>query len=309
MALLIIRPGRDASSWVTELHNIDPSIDIRVWASVGEKCDIDFALAWSYPHGELSSYESLKCVASTGAGVDHILDDPHLPKGVRVTRVVERFFTQAMSQYVVMAVLTYYRHFEKYRIHQTQRWWAPEFYARPGEIRVGIMGLGQLGTDAARELRDLGFQVVGWSRSPKEIEGILSFSGDSQYESFLSGTNILICMLPLTQKTRHILNCNTFDKLEQGAYLINVGRGEHLVEGDLLAACERKQLSGACLDVFSTEPLPEDHPFWAHPQIIVTPHVASLSDPRSIAPQIVENYRRLKAGEDLLNEVDIERGY
>ena len=217
-----------------------------------------------------------------------------------------------MTEYVLLAVLNHYRQFDKYRAYQEKREWIRESIPpipRRSEVRVGIMGLGQLGGDAAVKLRHLGFQVGGWSLTPKDIDGIRSFHGDQQFNEFLSKTNILVCLLPLTPKTRNILNRNSFDKLPRGAYLINVARGEHLVEEDLFEALDRKQLSGACLDVFRTEPLCKDHPFWTYPQIIVTPHISSWTDRESVAPQIIENYRRVKTGEKLLNEVDIERGY
>jgi len=174
---------------------------------------------------------------------------------------------------------------------------------------VGIMGLGHLGSDAARKLHALGFPVSGWSRTPKSIDGVTGFAGEGDLDTFLSGADILICLLPLTSATQGILNCRTLSKLPAGAYLINAARGEHLMEGDLIAALESGHLSGACLDVFREEPLPESHPFWSHPQVTVTPHVASLTYPRDVAPQIVANYHRVRAGQLPWNIVDLKRGY
>jgi glyoxylate/hydroxypyruvate reductase A len=177
------------------------------------------------------------------------------------------------------------------------------------DMRIGIMGLGQLGKDAAKKLSYLGFPVTGWSQTPKDIEGVKCLAGEEVLDDFLSQTRILICMLPLTPKTKGILNQKTFDKLPAGAYVINVARGQHLIEKDLLAALDSEQLAGACLDVFAVEPLPEDHPFWRHPKIIVTPHISSLTNPKAVAPQIIENYQRTKTGRPLLNVVDMQRGY
>ena len=174
---------------------------------------------------------------------------------------------------------------------------------------LGVMGLGQLGKDVAEKLVCLGFKVAGWSRTPKALDDILTFAGDDQFEAFLSQVNILVCLLPLTPMTRDILNRDVFKKLQAGAYIINTARGEHLVEQDLLDALADGQISGACLDVFRTEPLPEDHPFWDHPKIVVTPHISSLTNPGAVASQIIENYHRAMSGRALLNQVDIDRGY
>ena len=174
---------------------------------------------------------------------------------------------------------------------------------------IGIMGLGQLGADAAQKLSALGFKVAGWSRRPKDIAGVNSFNGQAELVEFLSGSQILICLLPLTAETTGILNRRTFEHLPPGAYVINVARGQHLNEKDLMAALDSGQLSGACLDVFEVEPLPPDHPFWRHPQIKVTPHISSLTFSKAVAPQIIENYRRSQTGKPLLNAVDLERGY
>jgi glyoxylate/hydroxypyruvate reductase A len=155
----------------------------------------------------------------------------------------------------------------------------------------------------------LGFKVAGWSRTPKEIDEIQTFFGDDQLVGFLAKAQILVCLLPLTLETRNILNRNTFNKLPKGAYVINVARGDHLVDQDLLDALENGQLAGACLDVFRIEPLPENHPFWHHPDIRITPHISSLTDPAAVAPVIYDNYRRLTAGLPLLNQIDVESGY
>jgi glyoxylate/hydroxypyruvate reductase A len=171
------------------------------------------------------------------------------------------------------------------------------------------MGFGVLGEDAAGKFRNLGFQVRGWANSPKNIDGIKIFVDKAEFNDFLSKSDILICLLPLTSATVNILNRETFKQLPDGAFIINVARGEHLVEEDLLEAIDEGKLSGACLDVFREEPLPKDHIFWHHPKVTVTPHVASITSPESVAPQIIENYRRLKEGQSLLNVVSREKGY
>ncbi|UCD99734.1 MAG: glyoxylate/hydroxypyruvate reductase A [Chloroflexota bacterium] len=309
MALLVIAPDLEMTPFVEQLHTLDPELEIRIWPEFGNADDIEFALTWYHPPGELKKFINLKCIASFGAGVDHILRDPNLPPGVLLTRVVESSMPQFMSEYVILAVLNYCRQFDIYKEDKINKQWQPRIPLLARDIRIGIMGLGQLGADAATKLIQLGFEVIGWSRTPKTISGVLSFAGDDALANFLSQANILICLLPLTSATKGILNRNTFEKLPAGAYLINVARGEHLIEKDLLDALKSGYLSGACLDVFNVEPLPEDHPFWNHPNIMITPHISSLTDPKAVMPQILENYHRMKSGKPLLHVVDVERGY
>jgi glyoxylate/hydroxypyruvate reductase A len=309
MAFLIIPTDIKVSSWVKHFSRLDPGIDIRIWPEVGDADDIGFAFSWNHPPGEFQKYKNLKCIASLGAGVDHILRDPDLPAGVPVTRVVEPSMAQSMSEYAVLGVLNYCRQFDSFRADQSQKKWQPRIPLLAADMRIGIMGLGQLGKDAAKKLSYLGFPVTGWSQTPKDIEGVKCLVGEEALDDFLSQTRILICMLPLTPKTRGILNHKIFDKLPAGAYVINVARGQHLIEKDLLAALDSGHLAGACLDVFEVEPLPEDHPFWSHPNIIVTPHISSLTNPKAVAPQIIENYKRTITGQPLLNVVDMKRGY
>jgi glyoxylate/hydroxypyruvate reductase A len=309
MALLILAPDIKVNSWVKHLSRLDPGIDIRVWPEVGNVDDVTFALCWNHPPGEFNKYKNLKCIASLGAGVDHIMRDPDLPAGVPITRVVEHCMAQSMSEYAVLGVLNYCRQFDSFRTDQSQKKWRPRIPLMAADMRIGIMGLGQLGKDAAKKLSYLGFPVSGWSQTPKDIAGVRCLAGDEALDDFLSQARILICLLPLTPKTKGILNQKTFNKLPAGAYVINIARGQHLIEKDLLAALDSGQLDGACLDVFEAEPLPEDHPFWSHPKIIVTPHISSITYPKAVAPQIIENYQRTKTGSPLLHAVDAKRGY
>ncbi len=309
MALLIIAPDIRVTSWVKHLSALRPGIDIRVWPQTGNADEIEFVLSWNHPPGELKKYRHLMCIASLGAGVEHILADPELPAGVPVTRVVEHSMAQSMSEYVVLCVLNHCRQFDAYRTDQAHKQWHPRKPLLAEDTGIGIMGLGQLGADAAKKLDNLGFSVAGWSRRPKDIDGVHSFCGVAGLAKFLSRSHILICLLPLTAATKGILNRRTFAQLPVGAYVINVARGQHLNEKDLVAALDSGQLSGACLDVFELEPLPPDHPFWSHPQITVTPHISSITFPRAVAPQIIENYRRAQTGKPLLHVVDIKRGY
>ena len=309
MALLIVAPELESEMFADELKRLDPDLDVRIWPQTGNTDDIELTLTWYHPLGEFSKFKNLKCIASLGAGVDHIFRDPELPGGVPITRVVQSSMSQFMSEYVILSVLHYIRQFDIYKNDQAAKRWHSRIPLLARDLRIGIMGLGQLGADAARKLVQLDFNVDGWSRTPKNLDGVESFAGEDALEDFLSRTNILICLLPLTPATRGILNQRTFAKLPAGAYVINVARGAHLVEDDLLAALDCGHLAGACLDVFQTEPLPEDHPFWSHPKILMTPHISSITDPISVMPQILENYRRMKSGESLTHVVNVDRGY
>lgn len=309
MAMLFMAPGLKAASWVEHLQAQDPGLDLRVWPNSGPPEEIEFILCWKHPLGEFRKYPNLKCIASLGFGVDHILRDPGLPPGVPVVRLVDEAMTRAMSEYVVAAVLNHTRRFNLFRQDQAKKVWKPRSSLHAPEVRVGIMGLGTLGRHAAATLRLLGFPVAGWSRTARQIEGVECFAGPERLDEFLARTDILVCLLPLTPATRDILDRRVFARLPSGAYLINAARGDHLVEEDLLAALDSGHLSGACLDVFRTEPLPEAHPFWSHPGIVLTPHSASHTYPAAVAPQIVENYRRVRSGQAPLNRIDMDKGY
>jgi len=308
-AFLIVMPTMKTISWEKRIRAAVPGIDLRVWPEVGNPEDIVFALTWRHPPGEFKHYVNLKCIASMGAGVDNILSDPDLPAGVPVTRIVDPSMAQSMSEYVVMAALNHCRNVRFFRDREAEGVWKPIIPKLVANETIGIMGLGQLGLDAARKLQALGFAVAGWRRTNQKVAGLDTYCGLDQFDAFLAASRILVNMLPLTAETRNILNGNTFARLPQGAYIINVARGGHLVEADLLAAIDGGQLSGACLDVFQTEPLPPDHPFWQHPAITVTPHIASLTSPAAVIPQIVDNYRHVLAGEQVRFIVDNEHGY
>ncbi len=296
-----------AELWAKAIHAVDSNIPIQIWPDIANPEAVEFALVWAYPQGELLKFPQLKCISSAGAGVDFIINDPQLPKDIPIVRLVDKHLIRDMTQYVIWAVLNHARHFDFYRQSQARQLWIPR---TPSQLpNIGIMGLGQLGSDVAIKLRELGFNIFSWSQSAKSIPDITHFYGNEQLAAFLSHANILICLLPLTDETRHILNRETFAQLPPGAYVINVARGGHLVEADLIASINDNQLSGACLDVFTVEPLPDNNPLWQQAKIVITPHIASITDTASVAPQIVENYRHALAGQPLLNLVNREKGY
>lgn len=309
MAFLIIAPTMKVTTWAAKIKAAAPSIDLRVWPEYGARDDIDFILCWRPPQGELRQYPRLKCIASMGAGVDHILSDPQLPPHTPITRIVHPSMPQSMSEYVIMSVLNHIRHTNRHRLQQSRKIWRVKVPLMAADTRIGVMGLGQLGQDAARKFVGLGFPVSGWSRAPKQIDQVDTYAGQASLPDFLESANVLICMLPLTPETQGILNRPVFETLPAGAYVINVARGPHLVEPDLLDMLASGHLSGACLDVFNQEPLPPTHPFWDHPKITITPHISSLTNPKAVVPQIVDNYNRVMSDKPLKYVIDRKRGY
>lgn len=309
MALLIYSQIHPVADWHDAIAALAPDLDIRVWPEIGNPADIDVALVWKPPPGLLQGLPNLRLMHSFGAGVDGILADPNVPRHVPLARVVDGRLTVGMTEYVLLHVLRFHRQVEAMQFNQKNRTWKWLPPVDASQRVIGIMGMGTLGSAAAKKLVDFGFQVAGWSRSLKAVEGVTSFHGPEHLESFLRLCNVLVCLLPLTPDTRGIISRRTLSLLPRGAHVINAGRGGHVVEADLLHALDSEWLSGATLDVFAEEPLQAEHPFWTHPKVTVTPHNAADSIPVHVAPQVVENVRRLQAGQPLLRLVDYARGY
>ena len=306
MSFLIILPKRDPKIWIEALKSSDKTLEVETYPNIKDPEAVEFILSWKHPHGIFKKFPNLKVIASVGAGIDHIISDPDIPAHIKITRMVDTQLTQDMSNFVLSLVLDRIRDISFYHCHHK---WEPKMYQRPEELQVGIMGMGVLGIAVAQRLINNGFRVKGWSKTPKKIAGLDSFHGQEQLDNFLKKTDILICLLPLTSETENILNKDLFKKLPKNAYLINVARGRHLVEKDLTEALRSGQLSGASLDVFREEPLPPDHDFWKEPKIRITPHIASITNPSTVAPKIIENYRNMKNGKPLKNVVSRETGY
>ena len=275
--------------------------------------EIAYAAVWKPAPGELAGFANLRAIFNLGAGVDALMADKTLP-AVPLVRVAVTDLTDRMTEYVVLHVLMHHRQEPYLRQSQRDRRWAPRFQWPASAVSVGIMGLGVLGAHAAKTLKGIGFQVAGWSRSEKRIEGIECFAGRQQHEPFLRRTDILVCMLPLTAVTRHILNRDLFSKLRRSGpigapVLINAGRGGLQNETDLLACLDDGTLGAASLDVFSEEPLPAASPFWSHPKVVLTPHNAADTDPDEISKYVAQQIARFEAGGALENVVDRARGY
>jgi glyoxylate/hydroxypyruvate reductase len=308
VALLFISADDPAELWRDEIRARMPELEVRIWPEAGDPAAIETALVWRPPQGALARFPNLKAILSLGAGVEGLIADPTLPE-VPIARMVDPSLTSTMAEYVLLAVLRHHRGFDRFARAQRERRWDFALPPQAAERRIGIMGLGELGAAAARLLLGHGFPVLGWSRTPKALPGVTSYAGHGELHAFLHRADILVCLLPLTAATRGILDAETFAGMPHGAALINVGRGAHLVEADLLAALDSGHLAGATLDVFEHEPLPPDSPLWQHPKVLVTPHIASYSVPAIAADGVVDNIRRALAGQPLNHEVDRARGY
>ncbi|WP_454621383.1 2-hydroxyacid dehydrogenase [Bradyrhizobium cenepequi] len=275
--------------------------------------EVHYAAVWKPRPGELAAFSNLRAIFNLGAGVDALMADASLPN-VPLVRVAVADLTERMTEYVTLHVLMHHRQELYLRESQREKRWAPRYQWAAGAITVGIMGLGTLGANAARILRAIGFRVAGWSRSAKQVDDVECFAGKEQLGAFLRETNILVCLLPLTPDTRHVLNRDVFAQLNRNSpmgapVLINAGRGGLQDETDILRALDDGTLGAASLDVFETEPLPSDSPFWSHPKVVLTPHNAADTDPDEISKYVAQQIERFESGGELENVVDRKRGY
>ncbi|MEI9885278.1 MAG: glyoxylate/hydroxypyruvate reductase A [Rhizomicrobium sp.] len=306
--LLLVPPGwgglwqqpLSGGGMTVHAHGVDPY----------DPADIVYAVSFRPPPGLLRSLPNLKAVFSLGAGVDGFLLDPDFPKHIPLIRFVDPTLSGEMAQFAVLHVLMQHRTAAFFAAAQATSKWRQRMLPRAtADTRVGILGLGEIGTACAERLRDLGFAVTGWSRTRKHVTGVKSYAGGGELDAFLAGCDFLVCVLPLTPDTRHILNAKTFATLPEGAYVINIARGGHVNEPDLMAALDSGHLSGATLDVFETEPLPEANPIWKHPKIIATPHIAAITSPLAATRSILNGIAAIERGEAPQNVVDMSRGY
>lgn len=308
--------GWPADLWRNEIEKAAPDRPVVEKPDGPGDASIRYAVVWKQPPGALQNLPGLKVIFSVGAGVDHLFGDPTIPEDVPIVRVVSDDLTMRMSEYVVWQVLDHHRKGPAYRDQQRRKLWR-EDRSQPAasDVTVGIMGLGQLGLDAAQKLKTLGFNVTGWSRSFKQVpDGIRSFAGEAELDAFLSTADILICLLPLTDATSGILAAPLFARLKKGGpfgapILINAGRGRLQNEPDILAALDTGALSAASLDVFRSEPLPAESPFWHHSRITITPHAAASSSPPHLIPPIIRQMEAFERGEALKNVVDRQAQY
>ncbi|HVG50010.1 MAG TPA: glyoxylate/hydroxypyruvate reductase A [Xanthobacteraceae bacterium] len=313
-AIALIITGWDIAPWVARFRALAPDRDIRVWPEeIGNTQDIAYACVWKPPHGALATLKNLQAIFCLGAGVDHLMQDPAIPN-LPVVRTVDADLTAQMTEYIVMHTLIYHRKQRAYDAQQRQKIWRELDQPSASRINVGIMGLGELGTDAASVLRRIGFNVAGWTRTTRHADGIELFHGTSGLDPFLARTEILVSLLPHTPATEGILNLGLFRKLKRdgalgGAYLINAGRGKLQIDADICSALDQGILAGATLDVFPAEPLPAESPLWRHPKVTITPHNAAVSDPDVLAKGVLDQIANYEAGRALENVVDRKVGY
>jgi glyoxylate/hydroxypyruvate reductase A len=315
MAFLIACSSR-AQQFAAEVRALEPGLDLRVAPDIGRAEDIDTALVWQPPAGLLATLPGLKLIVSVGAGVDALVHDPTLPD-VALVRFVDPDLTGRMAEYVTLHVLYHHRRMTEFRELQVRKQWQylPEPAAR--DVRVGLMGIGVLGSAAATALKPLGYRLRGWSRTPRTLAGVECFSGAGQLDAFLAETDILAVLLPLTRETRGMLNRALLRKLSRtgrnpllpGPVLINAGRGGLQVDADIHASLQAGELYAASLDVFEVEPLPAASPLWQHPRVVVTPHNAAESSPAAIARYALRQRHLQHSGGALENLVDRSRGY
>jgi len=306
--LLFRSPSDPAERWRAALSAALPELEVRIWPDVDPVEDIDYALIWAAPDDMLHQLPNLRVVFSLGAGVDHLLGGA-VPAAVPIVRMVDTALAEGMVEYVLYQVLRHHRSMPAYEAQQARGEWIVHDQYRPGERRIGILGLGELGSRCARALADLGFDVAGFSRRRRDVAGVRCFAGDAEWRAFLQHGEFLVCLLPLTASTRGVLDAALFAALPEGARLIHVGRGEQLVEADLLAALDGGPLVHAVVDVFAREPLPAGHAFWSHPGVTATPHVASLTNPVTGAERVAAGIRADMAGATPAHVVDRQRGY
>ncbi|MCP9290678.1 2-hydroxyacid dehydrogenase [Gracilimonas sediminicola] len=309
MSLLLVAKNRDFTSLKKALLEKDPNVDVEIWPRVENKERVQFAVCWNHPKHVLDSYPNLRAVSSLGAGVNHLLNDEDLSADVNICRLITSSLKDQMAEYIMNAITNFRLHTITYADQRKIAKWEPQSSIPKKYAAIGIMGMGEMGSDVATLLLQQGYIVNSWSRSKKDLQGLQSFAGNEELDDFLGQTKILVNLLPLTDETEGILDLEVFKKLQKPGYLINVGRGSHLVEEDLIYALDTNHLEGACLDVFETEPLPENHPFWNRENIMITPHIAAITPAKEAAEVIIENYKRALSGMDLLYEVDRDKGY
>ena len=300
----------DMDVWSNGLQAAMPEMDIKVYPDEGDVNDIEYAVVWKHPRGILKKYPNLKAILSLGAGVDHIISDSELPKGLPIVRLVDKKLTHEMYLHSLHWVLHFHSDQYLYRIQQQSREWIQQSSVQSEDRTIGIMGLGNIGKAIGDSLVNLDFKVIGWGARPKNSLGEIEYYyGHEQLSEFLSHTDILINILPLTENTKNILTKNELKLLPKGSFIINIGRGGIINENDLLSFLNSGHINAAALDVFAQEPLPENNSLWGHSSVYITPHIAGQSNPGSAAKTIAENIRLIEKGESPYPIYSLNSGY
>jgi len=309
MSILIIFENKDSGPWEKILKEKLPNTLIEVYPNVKDSSTVNFVICWKPKNNVLSKFPNVKVIQSVGASIDHITNSQKISNSTIISRIVDKQLSIDMWEFLVAVVLSEIKNLPDYANQQKLKIWKQHQYQSIKNTTIAVMGLGKIGGLVAENFANLGFKVKGWSSSKKEISNVHSFSGEHEFDDFLENSNFLINLLPLTKQTEGILNEKILQKLTTGTFLINVGRGEHLIDKDLIKLLDSSHLSGALLDVFHEEPLPKNHPFWTHPKIKITPHIASLTNVESVINQVIENYQRFINNQELLHTVSIQKGY
>ncbi|MGK3959954.1 2-hydroxyacid dehydrogenase [Sorangium sp. So ce118] len=310
MVLLVHAGEAMARRWRDALRGVDSSLDVRIYPELGQADEIECLLSWKPPPGLLHRLPRLKLLQCSGAGVDQLLDGVDIPPGLPISRIVDQQQADDLALFALSVTLSWFRRLDDYARQQAEARWERLFpHPTVTDATIGVLGLGFVGRTIARRFADCGFRVLGWSRSGADLSGITAFAGPDGLAAVAERSNALICVLPLTPELRGILARPLLERLARPSFLVNVGRGGHLLEGDLIALLDGGRLDGAALDVHAEEPLPSEHPFWRHPRIRVTPHIGAFATPERVAAQIVDNLRRVRRGEPPRHQVELARGY
>ena len=309
MRILLHRADGNVEPWISGFAAALPEADVIIWQEGADIAPCDYAVLWAPPADMLAHLQHVKAIFITGAGVDGILKFADALPDVPIIRLGDAGMAVQMAEYVAFAVLRYFRRFDEYEAQARRGLWQQLPQHRKEDFTIGVMGMGVLGTRVLEALKAFGFPLRGWSRTERQFDGVACFSGQSGIEDFLSGTRVLVCMLPLTPDTTNLLDHASLSMLPKGAYLVNVARGAHVAEPDLLALIASSHIAGATLDVCHNEPLPRTHPFWNEPRITLTPHVAALTMPGPSAQQIASKIKALECGEPVSDIVERTRGY
>jgi len=306
MRVLYYSADKDGAAWIPALQAALPMAQVELWTQGAAAAD--YAVVWKPPQQLLDEQPGLKALFNTGAGVDALMA-LRVPAGVPVIRLYDAGMSVQMAEYVCHAVIRHFREFDGYEADMERGTWSFRKPRNRLDFPVGVIGLGVLGERVAKALLQFDFPVNGWSRSPKSLPGVQCFQGPPQWEAFLQNSRVLVCLLPLTLETADLLDARAFAQLRPGVYVINVARGAHVVDADLVTALDSGQLAGATLDVFRVEPLPKGHPFWSHPKITLTPHTSARTLRSESIAQIARKIVSLEAGLPVAGRVEAARGY
>ncbi|UTY57267.1 glyoxylate/hydroxypyruvate reductase A [Massilia sp. erpn] len=310
MRILLYRADGQTGPWIKDFAEFLPEAEVVIWQDGVKAPPCDYAVVWSPPEAMLRELSEVKAIFLTGAGADAIMKHEHMiPREIPIVRLGDAGMGVQMAEYVAHAVLRYYRRLDEYEVQARNGQWLQLPQHEKEDFSVGVLGMGMLGSRVLQALKEFGFPLRGWSRSEKRVDGVQCFHGSEGLDAFLASSRVVVCMLPLTSETNNLLNRTNMLKLPQGAYLINVARGGHVSEPDLLTLVKTGHIAAATLDVFRNEPLPMQHPFWEEPRITITPHISALTLRRESVQQIAHKMRLLAKGEPVADVINREQGY